>query len=137
MYYKKIADEILRGNDIRGPGYDLSVENHDEHSYPVDDWYWFDDFDKALIFFGDKADDGITVLQGLSKISSLGKAKDFLTLKESLDPEADFDKLAFINNATKWYSDDKLFKELMSDLKINDSEEFFSDAKDITPEKIR
>jgi hypothetical protein len=35
-------------------GVDLTVDNKDEHTYPVEGWYWFDTEDQAKEFFGIK-----------------------------------------------------------------------------------
>lgn len=30
----------------------LTVDNHTEHTYPVDGWYWFDTLDEAMVALG-------------------------------------------------------------------------------------
>ena len=48
-YYKRDGEELLTApNGVDGPGYSLTVENHNEHTYPVNGWYWFDTLDQAL-----------------------------------------------------------------------------------------
>lgn len=49
-YFKRDGEELLTANWVRGPydAFDLTGENHTEHEYPVDGWYWFDNLDAAL-----------------------------------------------------------------------------------------
>ena len=52
-YYKRDGEELLTApNGVDGPGYSLTVENHSEHSYPFNGWYWFDTEEEAKTFFG-------------------------------------------------------------------------------------
>lgn len=51
-FYKRENDELLVApNFVHAPGYSLTTENKDEHTYPVDGWYWFDNLDAALAAF--------------------------------------------------------------------------------------
>lgn len=51
-FYKKIEDELLSAPTfVHGPDFQLTLENKDEHTYPVDGWYWFDNLEEALLFF--------------------------------------------------------------------------------------
>ena len=51
-FYKKIEDELLSAPTfVHGPDFQLNLENKDEHTYPVDGWYWFDNLEAALLFF--------------------------------------------------------------------------------------
>lgn len=51
MFYKKIENEILNGENISTPLVTLKVEDKDSYEYPQDGWYWFDNFDEALTYF--------------------------------------------------------------------------------------
>lgn len=51
MFYKKIENEILNGENISTPLVTLKVEDKDSYEYPQDGWYWFDTFDEALGYF--------------------------------------------------------------------------------------
>ena len=51
MFYKKIENEILKGENISTPLVTLKVEDKDSYEYPQDGWYWFDTFDEALGYF--------------------------------------------------------------------------------------
>lgn len=51
MFYKKIENEILNGENISTPLVTLKVEDKDSYEYPQDGWYWFDTFDEALRYF--------------------------------------------------------------------------------------
>lgn len=47
-FYKKQEGELLVSEFVDGQGYVLSGASKDEHVYPVDGWYWFEDLDKAM-----------------------------------------------------------------------------------------
>lgn len=64
MFYKKIENEILNGENISTPLVTLKVEDKDSYEYPQDGWYWFDTFDEALTYFaGLKNSNSITMRQ--------------------------------------------------------------------------
>ena len=64
MFYKKIEDEILKGENINTPLVTLKAEDKDSYTYPQDGWYWFNSFDEALAFFaGLKNSNSITMRQ--------------------------------------------------------------------------
>jgi len=49
-FFKKDNEQLLSGNWVAGP-YDsflLTEETKDQHTYPVDGWYWFADLNAAL-----------------------------------------------------------------------------------------
>lgn len=51
-FYKKDANHIIFSEDIvNGPGYLLSVDNRNDHTYPVDGWIWTTDIDDAMVRF--------------------------------------------------------------------------------------
>lgn len=51
-FYKKDGDELLVGeNFVSATGFELLAELHSSYDYPVDGWYWFDDFEQATITF--------------------------------------------------------------------------------------
>jgi hypothetical protein len=57
MAFYSYTDNILyeAPNFVSLPiGLDLTVDNKDEHTYPVEGWYWFDTEDQAKEFFGIK-----------------------------------------------------------------------------------
>lgn len=47
-FYKKQDGQLVAGEFIDGQGYTLSAANKDEHTYPVDGWYWFTTLDSAM-----------------------------------------------------------------------------------------
>ena len=48
-FYKRENDELHAAPlFVSGPGVDLTAENKDQHSYPVEGWYWFDTLDEAM-----------------------------------------------------------------------------------------
>ena len=63
MFYKKIEDELLKGENINSPVVTLKAEDKDNYTYPQDGWYWFDTFDEALAFFADQSKGSITMRQ--------------------------------------------------------------------------
>lgn len=52
-FYKKENDQLIYGpNFVLNMNYELRSETHDQHTYPVDGWYWFDSDVEAYAFFG-------------------------------------------------------------------------------------
>jgi len=48
-FYKEENGELLYGpNFVLNKNYELRKETHDQHTYPVDGWYWFDSEEEAL-----------------------------------------------------------------------------------------
>ena len=51
-FYKRENEELLVApNFVHGPDFSLTAETKDEHEYPVDGWYWFEDLDEAMLLF--------------------------------------------------------------------------------------
>jgi hypothetical protein len=44
-FYKQneVAEWMFAPNFVFSADYELTRENKDEHTYPVDGWYWFDE----------------------------------------------------------------------------------------------
>ena len=51
MFYKYEESQLLQGENIFGPGWELISEIKDTYAYPVDGWYWFDTEEEAKLFF--------------------------------------------------------------------------------------
>ena len=51
MFYKNENGTLLFGNVVLNKNYELRKETHDQHTYPVDGWYWFDSEAEAKSFF--------------------------------------------------------------------------------------
>jgi len=48
-FYKRNGEELMVApNFVHAPDYSLTAETKDEHTYPVDGWYWFDTLDAAM-----------------------------------------------------------------------------------------
>lgn len=48
-FFKRNNNELLTApNFVHAPGYSLTLDTKDDHAYPVDGWYWFDDLDTAM-----------------------------------------------------------------------------------------
>lgn len=72
-YYKIDNEQLLSGNWVAGP-YDsfmLTEENKDEHQYPVDGWYWFENLDAAIAAFAAKSKPINTVTLRQAKLALL------------------------------------------------------------------
>lgn len=51
-FYKYEDPNLYFGaNYVLNADYELRKETKDDHSYPVDGWYWFDSQDEAKQFF--------------------------------------------------------------------------------------
>lgn len=52
-FYKEDQGVLLFGpNGVLGPEYALEREFHDQYTYPINGWYWFDTEADARAFFG-------------------------------------------------------------------------------------
>jgi hypothetical protein len=52
-FYKYEDQNLYFGaNYVLNADYELRKETKDDHTYPVDGWYWFDSQEKAHEFFG-------------------------------------------------------------------------------------
>lgn len=52
-FYKLDSGDILFGpNYVLNQAYSLYRASHDQNTYPVDGWYWFDSIEEAYSFFG-------------------------------------------------------------------------------------
>jgi len=49
MFYRIEDNFLTKGNHIDGQGYTLSINGKEEHTYPVDGWYWFDTDEQAVL----------------------------------------------------------------------------------------
>ncbi|WP_313240363.1 DUF4376 domain-containing protein [Stutzerimonas kunmingensis] len=48
-FYKRENNELHAAPlFVSGPGFELTAENKDQHSYPVEGWHWFDTLDEAM-----------------------------------------------------------------------------------------
>jgi len=55
MSFYKYEDNkyLLEGpNFVISADYELRAETKDQHTYPIDGWYWFDTLEEAEAFFG-------------------------------------------------------------------------------------
>ena len=50
-FYKLDADLLYGPNFVLNANYELRRETHDQHTYPIDGWSWFDSEDDARLFF--------------------------------------------------------------------------------------
>ena len=51
-FYKNDEGQLLYGpNFVISSWYDLRKETKDQHTYPIDGWYWFDSEEDAREFF--------------------------------------------------------------------------------------
>lgn len=51
--FYKLDGMLLYGpNFVLNAGYELRRETHDQHTYPVDGWHWFNSEAQAREFFG-------------------------------------------------------------------------------------
>ena len=50
-FYKNDGDLLYGPNFVLNADYELRKETKDEHTYPVDGWYWFDTEEEARAYF--------------------------------------------------------------------------------------
>lgn len=51
-FYKQDGEILYGPNFVLNANYELRKETYDQHTYPVDGWYWFDSKEAAYAFFG-------------------------------------------------------------------------------------
>lgn len=51
-FYKLDGDLLHGPNFVLNANYELRRETHDQHSYPIDGWFWFDSEQEARLFLG-------------------------------------------------------------------------------------
>ena len=107
-FYKRDNETLLQAPTfVHAPDYSLTIENHAEHTYPVDGWYWFDTLDEAMTALTAQSDaPTVTALQGMLAIQQAGLVAGFTAWKASLDPIDDFATIAFFEKAQTWRRDD-------------------------------
>lgn len=76
-FYKKQDGQLVSAEFIDGPGYTLSEAGKDEHTYPVEGWYWFPNLDTAILSLADMSSEQQTVVG--SKLDALWQAADKYT----------------------------------------------------------
>lgn len=50
-FYKLDGDLLFGPNFVLNANYELRRESYEQHSYPTDGWYWFDNEAEARTFF--------------------------------------------------------------------------------------
>ena len=50
-FYKLDADLLYGPNFVLNANYELRRETHDQQTYPIDGWSWFDSDEEARLFF--------------------------------------------------------------------------------------
>lgn len=50
-FYKQDGEILYGPNFVLNANYELRKETYQEHTYPVDGWYWFDSKKEAYTFF--------------------------------------------------------------------------------------
>ena len=50
-FYKLDGDLLYGPNFVLNADYELRKETKDEHTYPIDGWYWFDSEEEARTYF--------------------------------------------------------------------------------------
>lgn len=85
-FYKKDNTELLVSHTrVEGPGYSLDAENHSEHTYPVDGWYWFDTLEAAMAAMSNTAPSGsVTMRQACLELEDAGLLDDVEALVATL-----------------------------------------------------
>jgi len=106
MFYKRDNETLMQASEVHMPTASLLTENHTEHQYPVNGWFWFDTLDDALAGMLSTPDvPTVSALQGMKAIKQAGLVASFLAWKATLDPIEDFEALAFFDKAPTWRRD--------------------------------
>jgi len=101
MFYKIDNEQIMSATGISAPSFSLTEENHAEHTYPVDGWYWYATAADALAGLSVVAG-SVTALQGMLAINASGMGGAFVSWRNTLDPVDAFEVIAFLDKAEHW-----------------------------------
>ena len=71
-FYKKDDETLLTATVVAMPEATLTEEVKDQHTYPINGWYWFDTLDDAISFYAKSATDSITPRQIRLQLSAIG-----------------------------------------------------------------
>jgi len=53
MFYKLLEDgTVSYGQFVQSVDYELISDFHNDYTYPIDGWYWFDNVTDAESYFG-------------------------------------------------------------------------------------
>ncbi len=121
-FYKREGEELLQAPTfVVGPGIDVSIENHSEHTYPIEGWYWFDTLDEAMKAMASPPDvQTVTALQALLAIDAMGMSAQYESW--CADPSRTFAERAFIQRAERWTRVDATFNAAADALGKTESE---------------
>ena len=73
MFFKKDESGIMSAEYVEAPSAILMEITKDEHTYPVEGWYWFETLDNAIAFYANKQDvNSITPRQIRLQLSAIG-----------------------------------------------------------------
>ena len=129
-FYKREGEELWQAPTfVIGPGIDVSVENHSEHTYPIEGWYWFDTLDEAMTAMVLPPDGAsCTALQALLAIDAMGMSAEYESW--CTDPSRTFAERAFIQRAERWTRADATFNAAADALGKTEAEkdQFFTIA---------
>jgi hypothetical protein len=50
-FYKRENEQLHTANTVAMPDVTLTADDRAQHTYPVNDWYWFDTLDAAIGFY--------------------------------------------------------------------------------------
>jgi hypothetical protein len=73
MFFKKDESSIMSAEYVETPSAILMEITKDEHTYPIEGWYWFETLDDAITFYANKQDaNSITPRQIRLQLSAIG-----------------------------------------------------------------
>jgi hypothetical protein len=108
-FYRKEDDQLLSGPTVYGPGFTLLEENKDEHQYPVEGWYWYENLDKAIAGFAAKSTQLVCGPYQLRKALMLFGLYD--TVVGAMEFADDDTKLAW-NHCAEFYRDNPMIESM-------------------------
>ena len=133
MFYRRDGDQIQSAVGVHAPSYTLDEASHDEHSYPVDGWYWFGTMDEALDGLPrTRATQAVLAWQARYILATMPAITDGplaaapgVTLLEQIDAFAeqalDAPALEKFKGATTWQRTDAMLLQLSALAGLNDA----------------
>lgn len=83
-FYKKLEGQLVASDFVDAPGYMLSEAGKNDHTYPVDGWYWAESLDAALGLFTASPSGSVTMRQASLALLNAGLLDDVEALVATL-----------------------------------------------------
>lgn len=97
-FYKQDNDELICApNRVSGPDFELLDETHEDNTYPINGWYWFDNINSAFIGLAQHTvPEAVTMRQARLALLGAGLLDAITNAIESLpSPQKEYAKISW------------------------------------------